>query len=130
MTRPTRAVEALLRLALDEQIDAAILYDESGRVVFVNEAYHRFFPHMPAVKDMIGMTFSDVVRHSMDEPGVVVDPLAASDPDAYVAKRWARFRDPLPTPWIQETKGRYHLVRERHVPGVGFFSLKLLGRHV
>lgn len=116
--------DRLLRMAVNRIPEAVIIYDTDDRVAFVNQAYCDFFPYMPPVGELMGQSFEDVIRHSMVAPGVVLDPLARTDPDAYIAKRRHRLHNPKPQPFEQLTAGRWHLVREVRVPGVGFFGLR------
>lgn len=124
MSDQTQHADRLLRMAVNRLPEAVIIYDTDDRVAFVNEAYRKFFPHMPSVEDLLGRRFEDVIRYSMDTPGVVLDPLARSDPHGYIEKRRRRLHHPQANPFEQLTGGRWHLVREFRVPGVGFFSLR------
>lgn len=120
----SRRVEALLRVAIDRLPEALVIYDTEDRLLYFNRAYHDFFPYMPALEELQGRHFVEVIRHSMQAPGVVLDPLAASDPEAYLAKRLKRLHAASGLPFEQETGGRWHLVHEQRVPGVGFVAVR------
>lgn len=117
--------ERLLREALDSIPDALLLYDTDDTVLFYNQAYRDFFWYMPPLEDMRGRPFADVVRRSIAPPRVVSDPLASTDPDAYIAKCRRRLHNPSPTPFEQFTpEGRWHLVREHRTPEGRFISIR------
>ncbi|EKV26923.1 two-component sensor histidine kinase [Caenispirillum salinarum AK4] len=117
--------ERLLREALDSIPDALVLFDTDDTVLFYNQAYRDFFWYMPPLEDMRGRPFEDVVRRSMAPPRVVADPLALSDPDAYIAKRRRRLHTPSPEPFeLFTAEGRWHLVRERRTPEGRFIGIR------
>jgi len=117
-------LDALLRVAIENLPEALIIYDENDRLLYFNQAYQRMFPYMPPFEAMEGCHFFELIQHSMDTPGVVLDPLCKQDPDAYRQKRLQRMRNPRSEPFEQETAGRWHLVHEKRVPGVGFVSVR------
>ncbi len=117
-------LDALLRVAIENLPEALIIYDENDRLLYFNQAYQRMFPYMPPFEEMEGCHFFELIQHSMDTPGVVLDPLCKRDPDAYRQKRLQRIRNPRSEPFEQETAGRWHLVHEKRVPGVGFVSVR------
>jgi two-component system cell cycle sensor histidine kinase PleC len=117
-------LEALLRVAIDQLPEALVIYDTDDRLLYFNRSYHDFFPHMPPFEELQGRHFFDVIRHSMDTPGVVLDPLLKSDRQAYLAKRLRRLHEAGGVPFEQETAGRWHLVHEQRVPGVGFVAVR------
>lgn len=117
--------ERLLREALDSIPDALVLFDTDDTVLFYNKAYRDFFWYMPPLEEMRGRPFEDVVRLSMTPPRVVADPLARSDPDAYIAKRRRRLRNPTGEPFeLFTAEGRWHLVRERRTPEGRFIGIR------
>ena len=128
--RPTLATdgqerfEVLLQIAIEQLPEALVIYDTDDRLVYFNRAYHDFFPYMPSFKVLEGCHFFEIVRRSMEAPGVVLDPLAESDPDAYLQRRLERLHNASGVPFEQETAGDWHLVQEQRVPGVGFVSLR------
>ena len=117
-------IEALLRIAIEQLPEAMVIYDTDDRLLYYNRAYCTFFPYMPPFEVLDGCHFFDVIRFSMAAPGVIRDPLAQSDPEAYLQKRLKRLHEAAGVPFEQETAGRWHLVHEQRVPGVGFVSLR------
>ncbi len=117
-------LEALLRTAIDRLPEALVIYDTEDRLLYFNRAYREFFPHMPPFEEVAGKHFFDVIRYSMDAPGVVRDPLARSDPEAYLRKRLRRLHEAAGEPFEQETAGCWHLVYEQRVAGVGFVGVR------
>ncbi|MCP5197099.1 MAG: EAL domain-containing protein [Gammaproteobacteria bacterium] len=76
----------LLRQVIDESDEAIAFYDEFDGILFTNQAYHRVFPHYPPPERLVGMKHEDLYRHDL-AVGVIDDPLAKSDPEAYLAER-------------------------------------------
>ncbi len=72
--------------ALEESEEAISLYDADEGIIFSNAAYHRVFPHLPEPADLLGQTHLALYRMDL-EAGIIDDPLARSDPDAYLAER-------------------------------------------
>jgi PAS domain S-box-containing protein len=117
--------ERLLREALDSIPDALVLFDTDDSVLFYNQAYRDFFWYMPPLEDMRGRPFEEVVRRSMAPPRRVTDPLARSDPEAYIAKRRRRLHNPPSAPFeLYTAEGRWHLVRERRTPENRFIGIR------
>ncbi|WP_085120945.1 sensor histidine kinase [Tistlia consotensis] len=117
-------LNALLRSALDELPEALILFDDDDRLIYFNQAYRRIFPYMPGFDELEGAHFLDIVRRSMAAPGVVQDPLAREDPEAYLAKRIERLHRPHKGPFEQRVREGWHLVQELRIPEIGFVSLR------
>ena len=134
----TRRVEELETLAeqkgnrLEQQLYQAvemlphpvIIYDLDDHLVFSNQAYHNFFPYMPPLEEVAGKHFLDFIQHSIDMPGVIVDPLLQEDLQAYQAKRLDRLHNPPQGSFEQFSSGEWHLVSEHRIEGLGFFSIR------
>ncbi|GAA0601288.1 sensor histidine kinase [Caenispirillum bisanense] len=117
--------ERLLREALDSIPDALVLFDTDDTVLFFNKAYRDFFWYIPPLEQMRGRPFDDVVRLSLTPPRVVTDPLARTDPQAYIEKRRRRLHNPSPEPFeLFTAEGRWHLVRERRTPEGRFIGIR------
>ncbi len=104
--------ERLLRETLDNLDAEIIVYDAEMRFLLGNKRFHDFYPHYPPDEELRGRTFDDLLRLSM-EAGAVGDPLALSDPEAYIARCVAaRAKDP---PFYEQrhSSGRWSFVR-RH----------------
>ncbi|MCA1974242.1 MAG: PAS-domain containing protein, partial [Caenispirillum sp.] len=117
--------ERLLREALDCIPDALVLFDTDDTILFFNQAYRDFFWYIPPLEAMRGRPFDDVVKLSMTPPRVVADPLARTDPQAYIEKRRRRLHNPSPEPFeLYTAEGRWHLVRERRTPEGRFIGIR------
>ncbi len=69
------------------------LYDTDGRIVLCNDALRRrVAPDIPGEK-VIGTTFEELIRKRLAR-GAYDDGLARRDPEAYLQKRLAQFREP------------------------------------
>ncbi|WP_162906841.1 sensor histidine kinase [Algihabitans albus] len=123
-TEGQQRFDTLVRIAIEQLPEALVIYDTEDRLVYFNRAYHDFFPYMPSFEVLAGRHFFDIVRYSMEATGVVLDPLAERDPEAYFQKRLERLHKASGVPFEQETAGCWHLVHEQRVPGVGFVSLR------
>ncbi|MCZ4279625.1 ATP-binding protein [Kiloniella laminariae] len=117
-------IDALLHLAVEQMPDAMIVYDMDDRLLYFNQAYRQIFPYMPPLEELVGKHFFDIIRITMKAPGVVMDPLCYSDPEAYLAKRLERLHHPSTGMFEQPSAGGWHLIHEQRIPGVGFVSLR------
>lgn len=82
----TRRVNELLRETIDALDEAVSIYDPDDRHVFANPKYFDLFPYLRDIPDLAEKTFEDVLRISLAN-GVVDNPVALNDPEAYVAER-------------------------------------------
>lgn len=102
-----------LREAIEVFSDSVILYDGDERVVFTNDRYHELYPDAPARETIAGHSQEELLRLSVAN-GLIDDPLARTDPDAWIAQRLQqrrRVRD-----FSGETShsnGRTYLLRHR-----------------
>ncbi|WP_299373109.1 PAS domain-containing sensor histidine kinase [uncultured Kiloniella sp.] len=117
-------VGALLRLAVEHMPDAMIIYDTDDRLMYFNKAYRQIFSYMPPLEEMIGKHYLDVIKLTMEVPGVITDPLSISDPESYLNKRLKRLHNPPDGPFEQKTGVGWHMVSEMRIPGVGFVNLR------
>lgn len=83
---------ALFRDILDGLDATVVVYDQLECYRFGNAAYHRLYPHHPPEAELIGRTFEQMLRRSL-AAGYVAEPQAGSDPEAFVHRRLAEFRD-------------------------------------
>jgi len=111
-----RRTEHLLQEALDTFPDHVILYDVDDRVVFTNDRYHEVYPHLPPKDKIIGCTQEHLLRMSL-ESGLIDDPVAKSDPDAWIAMRVAKGRGKKNMGRVDgettDSSGRSYLYRNR-----------------
>ena len=99
-----RRLSQMVLEALEQSEEAISFYDEADGIIFSNDAYHRVFPHLPDRRGVLGMSHLDLYRLDL-AAGVIDDPLARSDPDAYLADR--------------ERRSRNLVVRQREIQTVG-----------
>ena len=81
-----RRLSQMVLEALEESEEAISFYDANDGIVFTNEAYHRVFPHYPEPSQLLGRNHIDLYRMDLDA-GIIDDPLAKKDPEAYLAGR-------------------------------------------
>jgi diguanylate cyclase (GGDEF)-like protein len=81
-----RRLSQMVLEALEESEEAISFYDANDGIVFTNNAYHRVFPHYPEPSQLLGRNHLDLYRMDLDA-GIIDDPLARNDPEAYLAKR-------------------------------------------
>ncbi len=96
---------AMLRETLDCIDAGVVVYDSERNFHFGNATYHQAFPHLPPDSVLRRMRYEDVLRLSI-AAGVLDDPRAYSDTDAFVAQRCREVVDREANP-----------VRELHHPG-------------
>ncbi len=102
-----------LKEAMDVFSDSFILYDKNERVVFTNDRFHEFHPDAPPKHEIVGLTQEQIIRRSL-EAGLIDEPLAKENPEAYLAERLALRRQGRPLD--RETRhanGRFLLSRFR-----------------
>jgi len=96
--------------AIESISEGFSLYDADDRLVISNSRYQQMlYPDMP---EMIvpGVTFEDLLKRVVAR-GLVVD--AINDPEAWIAERLARRREPGPSHIQHRSNGRYIMVSER-----------------
>lgn len=81
-----RRENAILRETLDAIDGTVVVYDAQRRYVLGNRAYHAHFPHLPPDDELAGELFEQVLARSM-AAGSIVDPQAALEPEAFIARR-------------------------------------------
>lgn len=85
-TLQRRKLSQLVLEALEQSEEAISFYDEEDGIVFSNPAYHRVFPYYPDRQGLLGARHLDLYKLDL-EAGVIDDPLARTDPEAYLAER-------------------------------------------
>jgi len=102
-----------LREAMEGFSDGIILFDKDERVIFTNEIYHELYPTSPPQDEIVGWSQEDLLRRIVDA-GLISDPKAKADPEAWIASRLeARRKDKyLSFESVQET-GHAFLIRQR-----------------
>ena len=87
-----RQVSRLLQEALDSHPDMVILYDKNEKVVFSNKRYHEIYPNSPPKHEIINYSMEQLLRRSLDA-GLIADPLAVTDPEAWLQNALATRRN-------------------------------------
>jgi hypothetical protein len=112
--RHDRAPGALRRAVLREN-----LMRSTGRwssmiptAVLANQAYHRFFPHLPPSDELAGKRYEDVLALSMAAQ-TPVEPMARTDPDAFIQERIRAIeeQDATPREVFDPRRGRWYMIR-------------------
>ncbi|BBK44825.1 hypothetical protein STVA_48450 [Allostella vacuolata] len=108
--------QGLFRELLDNLDSTLAVYDENERFRFGNAAFHRLYFHHGSDADLLGRTFEELLRATI-EAGEAPEPQAASDPQAYIARRLAEFRDRRAGDSERlSPSGRWDLLRTRFTP--------------
>ncbi|WP_319413884.1 EAL domain-containing protein [uncultured Cohaesibacter sp.] len=82
-----RRLSTMVLEALEQSEEAIVFYGEDDEgVIFSNDAYHRVFPHYPNRQELLGRTHLDLYRMDL-AAGIISDPLAHADPEAYLQER-------------------------------------------
>jgi signal transduction histidine kinase len=106
--------ERLLREVLDHLDSTVVVYDQADRFRYANEAYHRRYPHQ--APRQIGRTFEELLRATL-AAGHYAEPQAELDPEGYVKRRVAEFRDRRPGESERLLpSGHWDLMRTRFTP--------------
>ncbi|MGH6946346.1 MAG: PAS domain-containing sensor histidine kinase [Kiloniellales bacterium] len=114
VARRREVVRAHRRLidAIECLDDGFVLFDARDRIVLFNSRYREIFPDAPWDRAE-GIGFEEKIDLAL-AAGRVVDPLAATDPQAWRAQRLERHRNPPPHPFEMPLRdGRWYLVSER-----------------
>lgn len=77
----------MVREAVETYPDAIILIGADKKVLFTNDRYHAFSPHLPPADEIQNYKLHDLFRMSI-KAGVINQPLARVDPDAWIAQRF------------------------------------------
>ena len=99
--------------------ESIFMTDADNRVVFTNRRYHEIYPASPAKDEIIGWHQEDLIRRTLDS-GVVEDPLARTDPGAWVAKRIAERRvEGTSTLETRHSNGRIYQIKQQRDAATG-----------
>ena len=122
-----RAENAVLRETLDAVDGGIVVFDGERRFRFGNRIYHEVFPHLPPDEHLVGRRYEEVLALSI-AAGSVRDPQAATDPEAFIARRVREVTD-RDAPQSEErhdaATGRWSLVRTRWTAGGNRVSLQV-----
>ena len=119
-----RQAEQRLRDAVESLNDGFAMFDADDRLVLCNRPYLETYRHFAGLGDLVGMTFEGIIRDAIAN-GDVADPLALADPEAWVAWRLERHRNPPEEPYEQQLHdGRWLLVSERRLADGGYAGVR------
>ncbi len=120
-----RRLSRLLIDVLNESEEAIAFYDNEDGVIFTNRTYHRIFPHYPDQNAILGYNHLDLYRLDLDAD-VIDDPLARSDPEAYMHMRTAFARSLVDRQReIQSIGGRMYIYLRSRSPGGATLSRRI-----
>lgn len=85
-----------MREVLDSLDTTIVAYDRDDRYLFGNVAYHRRYPHLASEDELVGRTFEQMLRATLAARSYA-DAQAERDPEAFVARRIAEFRENQPS---------------------------------
>ncbi len=121
-----RKENAVLRETLDAIDGTVVVYDADRRFVLANQAYHRFFPHLPPSEALAGKRYEDILALSIaaDTP---VDALARTDPVAYIRERTRAIeeQDAIPREVFDHRRGRWFMIRVQRTPSNARVALRV-----
>ena len=108
----TAAVELLVS-ALDALRIGVAVFDRSDVLVYCNERYRYVYRSFPAVDELIGLSFAEIVRLKV-ENGEIAGCLVIDDRERWIAERLRQHRDPAGWQVEQQlTDGRWIEINER-----------------
>jgi diguanylate cyclase (GGDEF)-like protein len=115
------AEHALLDDAIGSLPDGFALYDSDDRLLLCNQRYREIYrDSAPAL--VIGASFESIVRYGLERGQY---PQAAADPEAWLAERLRRHREPDAVPILQELPGnRWLRIDERRTRGGGVAGVR------
>ena len=114
----------MLREMLDHLGSSLAVYDHTERFRYGNAAFHRRFPNHGEDSELVGRTFEELVRATL-AAGIAVDAQALTDPEGYVERRLAEFRDRRPGDSERlSPSGQWDLLRTRYTPSGLRLSLR------
>ena len=117
-------VQAMLREAIESTSDGFVYFDAGGRLVICNQKYIEAYSYLKEVPRLEGITFEEIVRRGL-EKNYVADPLAQSDPEAWVRLRMQQHRAPPEAPIKRQLNdGRWLLISDRRTPSGGLVGVR------
>lgn len=130
-----RRQNQMLRETLDTIEGSVVVYDEQRYFLYANATYHALYPHLPPDEELLGERFEDLLRRSI-AAGMIEDPSALTDLEAYLANRVATMQARRATPRDvfntrpgreaqQRKTGRWYLIRSRRTPSGNDVTLRV-----
>jgi len=107
-----RAVN-LMHDNIDSFADSVVMADTDGTIIYTNNRYHEIYPDAPSRAEIIGLRQEDLLRRSV-ATGLIAEPLAQSDPEAWVRKKVAARQVNGTSDWeSRHTNGRIYQIRQQ-----------------
>jgi len=98
-------------------------FDADDRLAYCNEHFRFVYRSFETVKSLIGRTFEELVRVTVDN-GEIAGKLAILDPEAYIQERVRYHRLGTWVPLEERlSDGRWIEIKERPLPGGGYIGL-------
>jgi len=115
--------EQLLVEAISAMTDGFALYDPDDRLVLCNDRFRSLYRSLDEAGQLVGRTFTEILEHAVGLVDID-EPLARSDPAAWIAARVALHRNPPAQPFEQRmSDGRWLLVSERRTSHGGTVTI-------
>lgn len=116
--------QSRLQQALDVISEAFAYFDADDRLVICNRRFIETYRYLEDVPDLVGMSFEEIIRKGV-EVGYFGDERIAVDPQAWIAERLRRHRDPPEAPFQQRlVDDRWLQVSERRTADGGFVGIR------
>jgi len=113
----------LLADTIESISEGLALFDADGCLVLHNSRFLDAHDFLPRDRSLTGLTFEDVLRAGL-AAGAFVDADAAANPDAWIAARLRRHRNPTDQPIEQPMAGgRWVRITERRTNGGGIVGV-------
>ncbi|HKU99528.1 MAG TPA: PAS domain S-box protein [Vineibacter sp.] len=117
-------IQAMLTEAIESTSDGFVYFDPDGKLVLCNQKYIEAYSYLKDVPNLQGTTFEQIIRGCV-EKNYVVDPLARSDPEAWVQARLQQFHSPPEEPQLHQlSDGRWLMVSDQRTPSGGLVGVR------
>jgi len=117
-------IQAMLAEAIESTSDGFVYFSPDGKLVLCNQKYLEAYSYLKDVPTLEGMSFEEIIRRGI-EKGYIADPLARSDPEAWVRLRLQHFRSPPEGPLLRQlSDGRWLMVSDRRTPSGGLVGVR------
>ncbi len=117
-------IQAMLTEAIESTSDGFVYFDPDGRLVLCNRKYLEAYAYLKDVPKVEGMTFEAILRLGLSK-NYIADPLAVSDPEAWLRLRLQHFHTPPEEPLLRHlSDGRWLMVSDRRTPSGGLVGVR------
>ncbi|MCW5744926.1 MAG: PAS domain S-box protein [Alphaproteobacteria bacterium] len=118
-------VQAMLHEAIDSTSDGFVYFDADDRLVMCNSKYVEAYAYLDAVPKLEGLRFEEIARLGLAK-GYFADPLAKTDPEAWIRLAQEQRRAPPDAPILtQLSDGRWLLASDRRTPSGGLVGVRI-----